>query len=132
MNVIQQRLPLLAVYVMFIAILIAVAACSALGITPVERKPATVEESLYMAAATGKGFTLTMNDLRAAQTISHDQHQMALNQLQHAKDITTAGLAAFALGHFSEAKTKLDQADAVLRIVAGVIAQIETHRGENP
>lgn len=88
------------------------------GCENLARKPDTLEEGLYAAAAYGVTLTRAVNDARRSGAISREQHQGALDVLQETKDGLQAGLDAFRVGDYGGAQSRLDVAEAALRSIA--------------
>ncbi len=118
-------------------LLLVVAGCTWLGVEQVKRAPQTPLEALYMAASTGLGLTLQVNDLYASGLITKEQHDRSIAQLQKSRDAIAIGLDAVrgcgipgASCNPSQGQTRLDQAEIILRDIAALLAMVERTKNQ--
>ena len=113
----MNKIILPAQYVLLVAALL-IAGC-----TTIDRKPQTVEESLYITAAYGKSLTLSASEAYVRRLITKEQQLAALDELDKARDITEAALVAYAIGRYDKATDGLGRAEAIIRSIATLLTQ---------
>lgn len=108
-----------------LVLLIALNACVGMGVTPLHRAPATLEESLIMASMTADGFVTTFMRLRVDRTVTSATYDEVIKQCTDVANIVDQGIAAARLGQLTDATDALGRTENVLHVVAAILARVQ-------